>query len=190
MIYTLGKSLDNSICDFCSSPININDKVGWHKYSPDIFCENCFMNKFKYIFVTTKMSISSILEKHGSNMMYMGIDIDYEEYINIPNTSLIMIDCTNNFSEEELKIINGLNIYCIEDLLINCNINKTDKQRCLEKFNFSKIQYELNKIESSKSYLFIQIDKYVILIRILSTGAIKYCLSAGVKDIESIIKFK
>jgi len=169
-------------CDLCNTNISCGDKVGRFKYSGDIsFCEKCFIDKMNYIFITTKMSMNPILEK--SNLLYMCMQSDIEEYNDIPLTSLIMIDCENNFDKEEKFVINELKIHNIEDLIRNDKISKHDKQRCLKCFDYVRHKYELIGVEPSNGHNVIQIEKYAIDIRILSNGTIKYCKSLGEKSV-------
>jgi GTPase Era involved in 16S rRNA processing len=135
-----------------------------------------------YIFITTKISIPPTFEK--TQMLYMCIDRDIEEYDEIPSTSLVMVDCKNNFTEEEKTIINELKIYTIEDLIRNNKISKNDKQRCLKCFGYVRKRYELMGVEPFNGNNLIQLEKYAIDIRILPDGIIKYCRSLGEKNVE------
>ena len=169
-------------CDLCNKNIKCGDKIGWYKYSPDAYCEKCYIDKMNYIFITTKISIPPTFEK--TQMLYMCIDRDIEEYDEIPSTSLVMVDCKNNFTEEEKTIINELKIYTIEDLIRNNKISKNDKQRCLKCFGYVRKRYELTGVEPFNGHNVIQLEKYAIDIRILPDGIIKYCRSLGEKNVE------
>ena len=169
-------------CDLCNKNIKCGDKIGWYKYSPDAYCEKCYIDKINYIFITTKISIPPTFEK--TQMLYMCIDRDIEEYDEIPSTSLVMVDCKNNFTEEEKTIINELKIHTIEDLIRNEKISKNDKQRCLKCFGYVRESYESMGIEPFNGHNIIQLGKYVIDIRILPDGIVKYCRSLGEKNVE------
>ena len=83
------------------------------------------------------------------------------------NTDLI-INCENNFTENEKKVIKKFNINNINDLVHHPHINLNDKQRCLKCYT-----------KKTTNYLIIQLDMYSIEIRINEDGTIKYCKSLG-----------
>jgi hypothetical protein len=170
------------VCDLCNKNIKCGDKIGWYKYSPDAYCEKCYIDKMNYIFITTKISIPPLFGK--THTLYMCMDRDIEEYDEIPLTSFVMVDCKNNFTKEEKTIINELKNYTIEDLIRNDKISKNDKQRCLKCFGYVRERYELMGIEPFNGHNIIQLEKYAIDIRILPDGIVKYCRSLGEKNVE------
>jgi hypothetical protein len=164
-------------CEKCSEClINDNDKK----------IEDYFNNikKSKYKFVTQEISL--FMPNFPDTTKMTAIE-DEENEISI--CSDIIVDCENNFSEDEKKIIEKFNITNVEDLIRNNKISKNDKHRCLKCFAYVRERYELAGIEPFNGHNSIQLEKYVICLRILPDGTIKYtksCGEANTKDFTTI----
>ena len=92
-----------------------------------------------------------------------------------------IVDCENNFTEDEKNIIYNYKINKIEDLLINPRIDKIEKYKCLKYYKFTSENYNLNGFEVFNKTISIHFNKYVFNIIILYDGSIKYCSSLGEK---------
>lgn len=165
-------------CDLCNVPIKTGDKVGTYRFNPVSFCEKCNMNQLKYRFVTRSISI------HELNFPDSTVMLDLEGKWE----GLVQVICQPNFSENEQKVIEIFNINNIEDLIRSDKISKTDKQRCLQCFQYVRMRYEQFGAEPYNGHNSIQLDKYVISIRILPDGTIKYCKSFGEGDITKFTR--
>ena len=69
-------------------------------------------------------------------------------------------------------------------MIRNEKISKNDKHRCLKCFGYVRESYESMGIEPFNGHNIIQLGKYVIDIRILPDGIVKYCRSLGEKNVE------
>lgn len=74
----------------------------------------------------------------------------------------ISVNCINNFSEDERKIIDKFNINTLDDLINHTNISIFDKQKCKKNTN-----------------TIILMNQYSININICSDNSVKYCKSLG-----------
>lgn len=103
--------------------------------------------------------------------------------------SNIIVDCENNFTMDEKKVIDKFNINNVEGLIRHTRISENDKQRCLKCFAYVRGKYELMGIEPANGHNTIQLEKYAISIRILPDGTVKYCKSWGEQNIKDFITF-
>jgi hypothetical protein len=139
-------------------------------------CE--YIPKNKYEFITERVSI------FAPNFPDTTIMIPYDKG-DITICSNIIVNCENNFSNDEKDVINKFNINNIEDLIRNDKISKNDKQRCIKCFGYVRERYKLMGIEPSNGHNVIQLEKYTISIRILPDGIIKYCNSLGEQNTKN-----
>lgn len=106
----------------------------------------------------------------------------------IDMTTCLLIDCNNNFTEDEKKVINDYSIFNVEDVIRHNKITNYDKSRTIKCFHYVKMKFELAGFEPPNGHINIKMEKYLINVRILPTGIIKYCVSAGEKNHEDFIK--
>jgi len=93
-----------------------------------------------------------------------------------------LVDCEGNFSEDEKATINRYNIHNVEELIRNQAISKTDKARCLKCLKYVRERFELFGIEPFNGHTSIKLEKYLLGVRILRDGGIKFCNSQGERD--------
>ena len=106
----------------------------------------------KYFFIAKNISIYRPTFPDTTNMTAYEADKD------ISMRSKIFVDCENNFNSIEKEVIDKCNINNIEDLIRNEKISKNDKQRCLERFNYVLVRYELMELEPSNGHVLIQLE--------------------------------
>lgn len=99
------------------------------------------------------------------------------------NEDEIIIDCENNFSEDEINLIHAYKINKIEDLLIHEKIGNIDKFECLKYYKMVRENYKWNGYEVMICLLPVQFYDYRINLIILGDGSIKYFNSLGKKSI-------
>ena len=143
------------------------------------YCEKLKQDINKYKFITKQVSIFSPCFPDTTKITQCETD---ETDISI--CSDIIVDCENNFTSDEKNVIDKFNINNIEDLIRNDKISKYDKQRCLKCFKYVRERYELMGIEPYNGNNSIQLEKYLIALRILPDGIIKYFKSMGETNIE------
>lgn len=93
----------------------------------------------------------------------------------------IIVDCENNFNEEERKVIREYEINQIEELILHKRIPSIDKIKFLKRHKYARENYEMNGFEVVNELTSVQFGKYVFNIIILHDGRIKYCNSLGEK---------
>lgn len=177
----------NEKCNECIICKRCNDSG----YDKNGNCAICNINhKTKYEFVTNAESLSMI--NFPSTTVCILFDKDIIKKYTIENINNIVdinainkyvyVNCEKNFSENEKKIIDNFNINNIEELIRNNKISQNDKKRCLECYNHVRNNYKFMGIEPFNGHNPIRLDKYIISIRILPDGKIKYCKSLGLDD--------
>lgn len=125
----------------------------------------------KYKFVTKLISIfplnfgnyKEILEMEKNMSPFDDIAINSEEYFNM----------------DERQVIDEFNINDVEDLIRNNEISVIDKTKCIKCLKHVRLRYDLTGIEPLNGHVSIKFGKYLICIRILPNGLIKYCKSMG-----------
>tara|TARA_B100000902_G_C27249433_1_gene884425 strand:- start:141 stop:1187 length:1047 start_codon:yes stop_codon:yes gene_type:complete len=138
----------------------------------------------KYIFITKKISIDIRWFPNTTEITVL----PNEENISLHNN--IIINCKKNFNKDEKEIIDEFNINNIEDLIRSDKINKNDKRKCLECFKYVRVKTKIMGFEPDNGYNQIQLGKYVISIRILPNGIIKYCSSMGEQNLKKLVRFE
>jgi hypothetical protein len=101
--------------------------------------------------------------------------------LNCKENDLMIIDCENNFNEQERKVIHDYEINQIEELIVHKRIHSIDKIRVLKDHKYARGNYEMNGFEVVNELTNVQFGKYIFNILILYDGRIKYCDSLGEK---------
>lgn len=123
----------------------------------------------KYKFITHKISL--FYPSFPDTTKFVSCESD-ENKVSI--CSNVIVDCSDNFTKKEKKVIDEYNIKNIEDLLRNEHISSHDKHRSLECLQFVRERYNLMGIEPINGNNTIQLGKYAIYIRVLPNRNIKY----------------
>lgn len=151
-------------------------------------CIDCKSKEFikniendKYKFFTRKISFIDFVFPTGTIVIPLSND-------EIDMTTCLIIDCNNNFTKDEKTVIDNYNIFKVEDVIRHNKITNYDKQRTIKCFHYVKKRFELGGIEPFNGHVFIKMDKYLLNIRILPTGEVKYCACAGEKNHEDFTK--
>jgi hypothetical protein len=135
-------------------------------------CQECLMydarkelfvtiQKNKYKFITEKVSIFRS-NFPGTTKM---IELEDDD---------ILIDCEDNFSTDEKKVIEKFNINNIEELMRHDKISNLDKSRSFTCYKYVFDKYELMGFEPFNGHNAIQLEEYLISIRISYDRNIKY----------------
>jgi hypothetical protein len=95
------------------------------------------------------------------------------------NENDIVVDCENNFTEVEKKVIRKYNIHKIEELVTNTIVHRIDKIECLLYYKYILENYNLNGFEVFENFVSVQLDNYIFNIVILQDRSIKFCSSVG-----------
>lgn len=103
------------------------------------------------------------------------------EICDYDNNNDIIVDCKNNFTEDEKKVMDIYKINKLQDLLTHIRINNQEKIKCLQHYKFVSENYKLNGFEVFTKTICVQFDNYLINIVILNDGIIKYISSSGEK---------
>lgn len=181
-VFKFGNMVEgNTVCDICKThKIKQGDKIGWCRYNSFFYCKKCYIDISKYVFITKPISLfqSSFPEKTE----IIEIDCNSSDNYFAKKLSDILVICVNNFNETEKRIISEYNINNIEELIRNNNVIKTDKQRCLKAYKYVRDRYDITGIEPLNGHTSLYIEKYMVNIRILPDGNIKYCNSFGEKN--------
>jgi hypothetical protein len=119
-----------------------------------------------FMFKAMKVSINPILPK---TTVFINTTAD-----EINEATTIIVDCDNNFSDEEKDDISKLGIHTIEDIIRCDKIDKVYKSRCIECYRFVKDQYELTGIEPFRGHDIIAINNKSYEIRIDFNGFITF----------------
>jgi|LakMenE18May11ns_1017448.scaffolds.fasta_scaffold9954712_5 hypothetical protein len=118
---------------------------------------------------------------------------NYEEIIKMTESMSpfddILINNEEHFNMDERQIIYELDINNVEDLIRNNNISVIDKTRCIKCLKYVRFRYELLGIEPVNGHISIKLFNYLICIRILPNGLIKYCKSLGELNAEDFYTF-
>ena len=91
----------------------------------------------------------------------------------------ILVDCEGNFTEDEKRVTDKFNISSIDSLIRHKDISQVDKTRSLKCLSYVRGRYSLTGIEPVNGHNPIQLEIYLIDIRILPDGHVKYCKSLG-----------
>lgn len=97
----------------------------------------------------------------------------------INNKNDFIIDCKNNFTEDEKNVINKYKIHKLGDLVTHSIIHAIDKSQCLLYYDDVLEDYNINGFEVFVNFASIQLDKYLFNIIVLHDQSIKYCSSLG-----------
>jgi hypothetical protein len=127
----------------------------------------------KYKFITNKMSI---LPPNFPKTTTFSVDTTESEDNMFSD---ILVDCEGNFTEDEKQVIDKFNISSIDSLIRHKDISQVDKTRSLKCLFYVRKKYSLTGIEPFNGHNTIQLEKYLIDIRILPGGHVKYCKSLG-----------
>ncbi len=92
------------------------------------------------------------------------------------------VDCTKNFSAEETKILAELNLTTVDSLLMSESVSHRSKKKCLDCFKFVKENYEITNQESMRGQVLIEINDWLMVIRVFSDRSIKFIRSFGKKS--------
>jgi hypothetical protein len=131
-------------------------------------------NKYKYKFITKEVSIFPM--NFPKTTIIFWVDTNESE---INMCTDIIVDCENNFTEDEKRVIDKFNISSIDSLIRNKDISQVDKTRSLKCLSYVRGKYSLTGIEPCNGHNPIQLEKYLIDIRIQPDGHVKYCKSLG-----------
>ena len=139
-------------------------------------CDNCIIYENRIIpsifnFKIKKISFFESIFPKTTTKIEMN---DYEDDI--------ILDCKNNFTEDEQNVIHSYNITTIKDLMIHIRINNLEKINCLKYYKLITENYKLNGFGGIfYKTVSVQFNNYIINIIILHDGTIKYCSSSGEK---------
>lgn len=140
------------------------------------------MSRFKYRFPPSSKSITLFaFVAQKSSICECNYPSDKTKITSLFDDD-IYIDCEENFDEREINLIVLLDIKCVEDFLREPSITRECKDQCIECFRYAKEFKAKHGFEPHNSHLFLMLQKELILIRVLSSGLIKYCMP--IKDLN------
>lgn len=122
-----------------------------------------------FSFTTTKVSIDSIL--FYTKSIIKPINEDEE----IDSLSDFYVDCSPNFTQQQIDMIKSYNIQTLSDILLHKDIPYKDKKRCLKCYDYINTFMELNDFETKDSHCVLQINNNLYDIRILPDKFIRFC---------------
>jgi GTPase Era involved in 16S rRNA processing len=91
------------------------------------------------------------------------------------------VNCENNFNEDEKEIIRKFKLKKVDDILLCKKISQNDKERCLKCYKYVDFRMKNGGIEPFNGQNSIQLDEYVIVIRISPNKSIAFIKSMGKK---------
>lgn len=97
----------------------------------------------------------------------------------------IIVNCEDNFTEDEKQVIDRFDICNVEHLVRHEQISKHDKQRGLKCYQYVRERYGTTGVEPFNGHCMIQMDSYAFNVRILPSGQIKYCRSFGKRNVQT-----
>ena len=77
-----------------------------------------------------------------------------------------IINFTDNFSENEINIINNYNLQCVGSIIRNDNINKYEKSRVIQCYKYVTERYKIFNIEPPNGQTFLTLDNILFIILI------------------------
>lgn len=143
-------------------------------YKCDTLCDACIIRENGITPSIFNFKMKKITMFHQCNLLETSKIIPLRE-----NEDEIIVDCENNFSEDEKKIIHAYKINKIEDLLIHEKIGNIDKFKCLKYYKIACENYKCNGYEVMICLVPVQFYDYRINLIILGDGTIKYFNSMG-----------
>jgi len=149
---------------------------GYNHYA---LCDICIIRNLGIIpsifnFKIKKITLFKSMFPKKTKMIFLNnSDHEYDnEYGNN-----VIIDCANNFTQDEKKAIDDYQIRNMNELINHPRINKKDKFACLMYYKHTNHNYQLNGFEIVHSFVKVQFDNYIFNLIVLHDETIKYCSS-------------
>jgi len=155
-------------------------------YKCDTLCDTCIVyeNGVTPTIFNFKLKKLSHFESIGFKYIFEYTFPKTTKKIEINNyeNDIIIIDCENNFTEEEKNVIDSYKINKLQDLMTDIRINNLEKIKCLKYYKLITENYKLNGYDVFNETVSVLFNNYIINIIILHDGSIKYCSSSGEKN--------
>jgi hypothetical protein len=132
------------------------------------YYQNDMINTSKYVFINKNMSIYAPSFPVKTKMIFF--------------KNKILVDCTNNFSDEIKKVIDHYNLNTIDDIVKSDKINYYDKSKSVKCYNYVLNKFKLLGIEPYDNHVLINMDNFYIDIKICINKKIKYCKTMTYKE--------
>lgn len=168
------KCIRNKICKSCEKE---TEKL------TNLIIDHLDDNKYK--FITHELSLSQQI--FPSSTIFCAIKSENED-----DQDVVFVNCENNFTENEKNVIEKYEINNLEDIVRCERLNIRDKKRCLKCYKYVVDIYESTGFEPFNGVNAIQMDDYVILIKISADRSVKYIKSLGKRRLDdfSIVSIK
>jgi hypothetical protein len=124
-----------------------------------------------FSFTSYKISIDPIFSYTKSIIKPINEDEDKE----FDSFSELFVDCSPNFTQQQIDTIMSYNIKSLPDILLHKEIPYKDKKRCVKCYDRINTFVEFNNFEPLDSNCILQINNNLYDIRILPDKSIRFC---------------